>query len=294
MLEHRMPVKKELKARVSYLKRGKELELANWESVFGKVFVGNVVLNNGARKKVAIKEIELDPYKAKYFEQVGKGVLYRGSKKYNPNSDYEYTPEGIANLYNETIIILRNAGIPLPKMKAIVWQGKLLLISQYFGNAKRGKLTKKFFIENLNSKQRENYVDLLARIYSAGFVPSTDVVEFFSGKEKGFVPLDIDSLVVDLVLKKQGRNLMPRFFQKFLRPMVDSFDDEYACNLFFASFFRKLYQQGTNSSIIYNMLEEYESQYGVHFFIPSNIHFLLKDIIPDLESTEFKAVVKRY
>jgi hypothetical protein len=163
-------------------------------SLVGNIFLGRIILN-GKNIKAIIKEIPLE--KPGHWEE---GDWYDSFqtllKKAFEKRRIPYTAENIAKAYNKTIIELRISGVSLPKMKAVVWKGKLLLISQYFGNKERRKLTKTSKLKELTKKELNEYIDLYAKIINTGYLPTPDLLEYFSGTtQTGFVPLDIDQQV---------------------------------------------------------------------------------------------------
>jgi len=164
-------------------KTKKSMPLEERESVNRDVYYGYIRLSDGTRKRVAIKEMARDGL----FVDIIWRLLEK--RKIKPNLEL------VANEYNETIRELVNAGIDLPKTKAIVHEGKVLLISQFFGNAKERKLTKLFQISRLTPKELDEYVTLFAKIINIGYVPDFSVIEKLSSG--GFVPLDIDYIVLN-------------------------------------------------------------------------------------------------
>jgi len=191
--QKRMPVEKEMQTQIKNIRFDKEWDLDIHESSVGNIYSGKLYFN-GKGKKVVIKEI---PLKKRNKIILGKKIEFLQTlfQREFSKRGLKYTAENLANLYSKTIIELRNLGIPLPKMKAIVWQGKLLLISQYFGNSERRKLSKYFRLQEMTDNELNEFLDLVAKTLDSGYVPTYDFIEQFRGKEKGYVPLDIDLLI---------------------------------------------------------------------------------------------------
>lgn len=190
----RMPVERELTTALSdrpdAIEFGKKLVFENdRHSLVGEVFEGYVHFMGEGRKKVAIKRINLN--------SLTPNSILTGIRRSMKILRLEYTPENLAREYNEVIAKLRTAGIELPKMKAIVWNGELLLVSQYFGNKKGSKLEKQFDLDDLIHFEFEELSDNYAKMINAGIVPTTDSVERIRTPDflSHFLTFDLDSQV---------------------------------------------------------------------------------------------------
>jgi len=155
------------------------------------------------KKRVMVKEIDLDKDYIYGFSASKHKTIITQIKDLLVSKKIKPTKENIAKAYNNVIIKMRKEGIPLPKMKAIVLDDKLLLISQYFGKRNPNRLVSKLekvleysFPENA---KKSELLDLYAKTINAGFFPSFDFIEVLEKKDGSteYLPFDIDQQVLD-------------------------------------------------------------------------------------------------
>jgi len=225
----RMPVEKEMQTQIrGKIKKDKRLEFPETHSRVGEIYLGKVYLVGNKGKKVIVKRIPLEKHGF-----WANGVHFNSIQTSLHNAFAEarigYNPQNLANMYNNTIIKLRNSGVPLPKMKALIQDNELLLISQYFGNAKRGKLkrfSKDFHIKDLTHNELLEFLRISILIINAGFTPTMDLMEQFTGKNStGMLPFDIDQLVLQNVKYETHPSLRIIDFFYFFLPHIISLGD---------------------------------------------------------------------
>lgn len=203
------------------------------DTVSSEVYTGQVFLKGQGRKQASIKRIlqeEKDVF--------GNTTVYSAIKHALKNGGIPPTKANIARAYNRTIVDLRNARVELPKMKAIVHDGEILLISQYFGNKRDGgKLTKYWKLEELKPEEIDELMEIYARVVNSGTYPTKDLVEY--KKWGGFVPLDPDQQVYYKIVYGRDKDAFYKFLSYSLPASFVIFEDEKAIKMW-QSFFKHL------------------------------------------------------
>ncbi|GEM_PF-4417117 len=206
ILKKRMSVLKEHKTlllenrRNPEFKQKLEFDNPNYALCSKSLFIGKVYFKENGKTKpktVVIKELDLD--RSTYRVATGNApTVIQEIKDYIIIKKLKATPKTITEFYNKTIIELRKAGIPLPKMMAVTRDEKVLIISQYFGNKRLRKLTKNNLELFLLGPDKEKLIELYARIINKGFIPTLDLIEIMKTKEGKLepIPIDIDQQVM--------------------------------------------------------------------------------------------------
>jgi hypothetical protein len=174
-------------------------------ALVGKNFtVANMKYLEGGKlktKRVMVKEIDFNKIYVDSHGERSKSVIQHIKESLVLNK-IKPTKKNMAKAYNEVIIKLRDAGIPLPKMKAIVLDDKLLLVSQYFGkktpNRFSSKLIRDYPVSFLKNEKHNELLDLYAKTINAGIVPTVDFIEKLNMKKGkvGYLPFDVDQQVM--------------------------------------------------------------------------------------------------
>ena len=186
-------VKKGLRERAPYREWLKSEDVRNLridlnkkigDGYFGNVFLGKLYFKGARPRTVAIKKF----------------------KKYASMNDKK------AAQYQECIQRLVEAGLPLPKMAMVKWEGEWYQVSQAFYRPgkkgivssiiRRGKKSTVSKIENQrdvaslleDAEYRKEFVEIVARTLNAGYVPWPDYVETLI--KKSIIPLDLDWVAV--------------------------------------------------------------------------------------------------
>lgn len=182
-----------------------------WENEYtmGKIYLGYVYFEGKQRQPVVIKEVDWNK-DFFYSSDLSIGAngkidtVISGIKQIFSACGLVATPEIIAREYNQVIIKLRNSGVRLPKMKAIVLNEKLLIVSQYIGNSMRRKLIKDVNEIYTNEILFPQALSVCADLINNGFVPTHDILEVFTLQDgsRTVMPLDIDLQVYFFIKEK--------------------------------------------------------------------------------------------
>ncbi len=223
MPKPRMPVEREFQTQISKrpdaIRKSKEIFIGKRKAQVanGRVYIGYVNFENAGKKRVIIKEVNLDHF--------SKNRRFSETFKFFKDLKFELTPELFAEVYNQTIIDLRNAGLNLPKMFAVVRDGKVLIISQHFGNAvEKSKFTKFKLFRELSEVELKDLLDIWEKVLNANYIPSADLSEHFNDS---FIPFDLDIQVLVrlqfMALRNANINFDPKklfaeaFYQKYMQ-----------------------------------------------------------------------------
>lgn len=201
----RMPVELEYQTRLSKrpdaIRKKQELFVGKRKAQVanGRVYIGYANFENLGKKRVIIKEINLDHFsRNRKFVQTFK--LFKDAK-------FTLTPELFAEVYNQAIIDLRNSGVTLPKMFVVVKDGKVLVVSQHFGNSLQESKLGRFTTDSLSELELNDLASIWEKVINANYVPSADMAEHFKGS---FLPFDLDIQVLVrlqfMALQRTGLN----------------------------------------------------------------------------------------
>ena len=223
MPKPRMPVEIEFQTKLSSrpdaIRKKQELFVGKRKAQVanGRVYIGYAHFEGAGKKRVIIKEVNL--------EHLSRNKNFLQTFRFFKELNFTLTPELFAEVYNQTIIDLRNSGLNLPKMFAVVKDGKILIISQHFGNAlRKSKFVRYNFFEPLSPKELSSLLEIWEKVINANYIPSADLSEHFNGS---FVPFDLDIQVLVrlqfMALRKANANFNPKelfaqaFYQKYLQ-----------------------------------------------------------------------------
>ena len=141
-------------------------------------------------------------------------------------------------------------------MFVVVKDGKILVVSQHFGNktqkSKLGKYTK----DSLSNKELKDLLDVWERVINAKYVPSSDMAEHFNNS---FLPFDLDMQVLTrlslTILQNKGlsNNNLKKVFAKMIYSNFSHLRKIYS-KTDFNSFFSKLLSKIRDPEVVKELL----------------------------------------